>query len=187
MEKCVFVLLLVLVACFGLVWFAACGDDDDDDDDNDDSGFPDDDDDDDDTDEPDDDDDDDDTVPVDAPVIADGAWDPETAIDDPDDATTELVSALAWTVCDPDDNLAGGLIHFYFPGTEEPRGDSIEWDDFDGGAPSAPDCAVPEAVGILFTFTDSPGWDEDVCVDIVVTDGDGNSSNRLTDLCVYVP
>ena len=187
---------LVLLAFFAVG--CGCGDDDDDDsssphdDDSDDGSDDDADDDDDDAtddDAADDDATDDDATDDDgsgsAPVLSGGSWNPDPAADDGSGA---IVSTLQWKVCDVDNDLSGGQIFVWFTGTSQPAlvGD-IFWDDFGGGAPSAPNCGLPITVGITVDFSSIVPYGDDNCVDVEATDGEGNLSNKLVNLCVYVP
>ncbi|MCL4234568.1 MAG: hypothetical protein KJ042_08620, partial [Deltaproteobacteria bacterium] len=160
-------------------------DDDADDDDDDDTADDDSDDDaDDDSDDDADDDADDDSAGT-APVLSGGGWDPDPAADDGSGA---IVSTLLWQVCDVDDDLSGGQIFVWFTGTSEPAlVDDVFWDEFGGGAPSAPNCGSPLSVGITVDFTSIVPYGDDNCVDVEATDGEGHMSNKLTNLCVYVP
>ncbi|MCC6159700.1 MAG: hypothetical protein IT350_16730 [Deltaproteobacteria bacterium] len=196
-----FLVALVLSMVFGMTAFMACasGDDDDDDDDdaadddifNDDDATDDDSADDDaaDDDATDDDATDDDTGDDDGsgipPVLGGGIWDPDPAADD---GTGAIVSTLIWTVCDEDDDLAGGQIFVWLTGTQTPALDGdIFWDDFSSGAPSAPDCGEPMDVGIGVDFSLAVPYGADLCVDVEATDGEGNLSNLLENICVFVP
>jgi hypothetical protein len=149
------------------------GDDDDDDDDDD-------------TTSDDDDDNDDDDTAGDKPVISDASWDPNPVAQDP--TTGDWLSSLVFFVCDANDDLSGGQIYTYLAGTTDPflNGD-VYWDDFAGGAPSAPDCGNPEPIQIWINFTGAVPMGMDICTDFEVTDGAGNFSNMLTDICVYIP
>ncbi|MCL4234958.1 MAG: hypothetical protein KJ042_10605, partial [Deltaproteobacteria bacterium] len=97
-------------------------------------------------------------------------------------------STLIWTVCDAEDDLSGGQIFVWITGTQTAAlsGD-IFWDDFTEGAPSAPDCGAPVDVGIGVDFSALVPFGDDVCVDVEATDSEGNLSNKLENICVFVP
>ncbi|MCC6157673.1 MAG: hypothetical protein IT350_06435 [Deltaproteobacteria bacterium] len=174
-----------LADCGGPVDDDADDDASDDDDDSDDDDADDDDDDSDDDSDDDADDDADDDSSGSAPVLSGGGWDPDPAVDD---GSGDIVSTLSWQVCDVDDDLSGGQIFIWFTGTSEPAiVDDVFWDEFGGGAPSAPNCGSPLTVGITVDFTSIVPWGDDNCVDVEATDGEGNMSNKLVNLCVYVP
>jgi hypothetical protein len=117
------------------------------------------------------------------PMLSNGAWDPNPI--QPDPSTGDWISTLVFDVCDPDDNLNGGQLFFWVSGTTDPflAGD-VYWSDFTT-VPSATDCSNPETVGIAVLFTGAPTGT--YCCDLEVSDGDGNFSNKLEDLCVFMP
>lgn len=177
--------------------FVACGDDDDDDDtiivdDDDDSGDDagdDDDTGDDDNDDSSDDDDDnnDDSSFDNPPILSNGFWNPsEMAVGYFSDIGYAWYSTLTWSVCDLDNDLAGGQVFIYFSGTNDSAiTGNVFWSDF--GNLNAGDCTNPVQVeeNIRFALEENPpaqGW---YCDDIQATDGHGNLSNRLSNLCVY--
>ncbi|MCC6159176.1 MAG: hypothetical protein IT350_14095 [Deltaproteobacteria bacterium] len=133
----------------------------------------------------DDDADDDDDVSPDGPEISNAYWDPDPA---QDDGYGAILSVLIWDVCDPNNDLSGGEIFVWIAGTSEPAlaGD-VYWDDFTEGAPDAPDCDSPVEVGIAIDFTGITPFGDDICFDLEATDGAGHLSNRLEDICVFVP
>lgn len=113
-----------------------------------------------------------------APRLSNGYW---FEVDPPEPGYTHL---LKWSVCDEDNDLSGGQVFTWLAGTHAPFfGDfEIFFDDFTDGAPNAPDCDNPvEIGGIPVDFT---GITVDLCADVEVTDGDGNLSNKLTNICV---
>jgi hypothetical protein len=182
-------LLLSLMFLLCLTVGYACNDDDDDDD----SGELDDDDDsstdDDDASPADDDDatgddDDDNDTSDQPPVLSNAYWDPNPIEQDP--SSGNWISYLKVSVCDPDDDLLGGMICFGDSENPNPHIDceQNEWDDFDP-VPSAPDCSAPVEVAwsVNFTLAD-PG---EYCAYIEVTDGAANFSNKLEDICVTMP
>jgi hypothetical protein len=120
----------------------------------------------------------------DGPELSNGFWDPNPIVQDP--STGDWISSLVFDVCDPDDDLSGGQLFMYVAGTTDNflSGD-VYWDDFGGGAPSAPDCNSPLTVGIPVGFTGAPAGT--YCCDLEATDGDGNFSNKLVDMCVTMP
>jgi hypothetical protein len=135
------------------------------------------------------DDDDDDNEGV-APQISDAYWDPATV--EYDDGVDGWVSWVEFDVCDEDNDLSGGGIYVYDTGTSNLIwSNPLWWDDFDGGAPNAPNCDAPRriAAGTIFAEgEDPPGYgNENYCVDLEVTDGAGNRSDRIKNLCVVVP
>lgn len=92
---------------------------------------------------------------------------------------------LVWSICDEDDDLSGGQVFTWLSGTHVPFfGDfEIFFDDFTGGAPSAPDCDNPlEIDGIPVDFTGLENIT--LCADVEVTDGDGHLSNKIVDICI---
>jgi hypothetical protein len=126
------------------------------------------------------DDDDDDTYNGNAPVLSNAYWNPNPI------PSGNPASNLVWDVCDEEDDLSGGQIFIYYTGTS----DSfiltpVYWNDFIGGAPSAPDCGAPVEVSVGVNFTGAPSGS--YCVDLVATDGSGNYSNKLTNKCVTMP
>ncbi|MCZ7583011.1 MAG: VWA domain-containing protein [Deltaproteobacteria bacterium] len=115
-----------------------------------------------------------------APRLSDGFW-------EEDDDKVVFTHLLKWSVCDEDNDLSGGQVFTWLAGTSVPFFGNFEiyFDDFTGGAPNAPDCDNPlEISGIPVDFT---GWVGTYCADVEVTDGNGNLSNKLTNICVTVP
>jgi len=174
-----------------IISFLACSDSDDNDDDSDDDDDSADDDDDDsddvdddsDDDDDDSDDDDDDLHP---PEISDAQWDPDPVSWNADlDAWT---SVLSFYFCDPDLNLLGGAIYAYLHGTSELIWDApLSWPNW---MDIYSDCDNPLELfwaEIFAETVESPGWDIDFCVDLEVSDGTGLFSNKITNICVYVP
>jgi hypothetical protein len=116
------------------------------------------------------------------PSIYNAYWDPETAEQDPSGG--QWFSNLHFSVCDPEDGLSGGRIFLHVAGTSDPfLEEDIFWDDI--GAPSAPDCENPASVSFIVDFTGKPPGVH--CCDLEVSDGFGDFSNRLTDVCVTLP
>lgn len=174
-------LMAVLLALSSLV---CTGDDDDDDDTGDDDTG----DDDDTSDDDDDDDDDNDDDNLHPPEISNAYWDtnPVSWNDDLD----AWISYLKFYVCDLDSDLnGGGAVFAYLTGTDELIWDepyywniSSMWD--------ISDCDNPFHVGFGKIFTETvepPGWNIDYCVDLEVSDGAGLFSNKINNICVYVP
>ncbi len=189
---------------FGLLFafpltLSNCSDDNDDDDDwgeddDDDQSDPDSDEDDDDT-STDDDDDDDETSTDDddeghAPILVAAYFDPalfdmvETCTDDQQDPCT----ALIWEVCDFDSDLDGGTIFIYEAGTRDPAfGEHMEW--YTWGSDPLDDCGNPYLTGINVFFKGSlekwcpqAGETNRLRVDMKISDGAGNLSNKITDI-----
>ncbi len=95
-------------------------------------------------------------------------------------------SLLKFSVCDPDNDLAGGEIYTWLADTSVPFFGSfrIFWDDFTNGPPDSPDCDHPFEIGGIPTPFD--GWSGTICCDVEVTDGQGNLSNKLQDICITI-
>ncbi len=112
------------------------------------------------------------------PQLSDGYW---FEVDPPEPDYTHL---LMWSICDEDNDLSGGQVFTWLAGTHVPFfGDyEIFFDDFVGGAPSAPDCENPVEIGGI--PVDLTGVPVDLCADVEVTDANGNLSNKLTNICV---
>jgi len=152
-------------------------DDSGDDDNDDDSG--------DDDDNDDDDNDDDDLHP---PEISNAYWGPNpVSWDDDWDA---WISYLVFYVCDIDNNLnGGGAIFAYLAGTDELIWDEpYYWNITD--LCDISDCYSPCQVGagkIFAETTEPPGWNIDYCIDLEVSDGTGLFSNKIENICVWVP
>lgn len=132
------------------------------------------------------DDDDDSTADPNAPILSTAFWMPNPAEQNPRD---EWSSILTFSVCDPDDDLAGGTLSLSF--SEELLNmvwtDGVQWETLLGDPPSAPNCTTGHEVSIEVIFDIlGNGFKDLVCVDIEGTDGAGNKSNRLEDVCVYV-
>lgn len=120
-----------------------------------------------------------------APVVNDGSWNPNPATDDGFGAT---VSTFSWSVCDIDNDLAGGQIFIWVTGQEAPLlANDIFWADFEPEMSDVANCDAPVSFGVTVDFTEAVPYGDDVCVDLEVTDGEGNLSNKLTNLCVFVP
>ena len=125
------------------------------------------------------------------PEIADGSWDPELVAYDPYEDI--WYSWSTFFICDMDDDLSGGNIYYLKAGTNESILDEpfIGWDDYitQYSLDDVTDCANRAKVKLLIEFGSGPdplglGL---VCVDIEVSDGGAYFSNKLTNLCVYVP
>jgi hypothetical protein len=134
----------------------------------------------------DDDDDDNDTTPSeDAPVISKAEWAPNPVEQDVDE---NWFSNLEFEVCDKQDDLEGGFICVYLAG--QPSSEfCVHWTVLETGVPSAPDCATPAKASLKVSFDDEIGLNDDLCIDLEVSDGKTppHWSNRLTDICVFVP
>ena len=116
-----------------------------------------------------------------APVISGGYW---QAVSGHPDYTHLLI----FSVCDEDNDLSGGQIFTWVHGTSIPlfADYQVFWDDFTGGAPSAPDCGNPLQIGgIPVNF--SAFHNIDVSCDIEVTDGQEHLSNKLNDVSIHLP
>ena len=132
-----------------------------------------------------DDDDDDDG----SPQIASASWNPDPV--EYDSYSNSWISTTTFYVCDYQGDLSGGAVYFLIAGTNESfwQAPYQEWNDYPGGAPYAPDCGNMAEVqfGTIFGFGSTPPGLGTMCVDIEVSDGAGNFSNKLTNICVTVP
>jgi len=161
------VIAIVTIMALALV---ACGDDDDDDlatDDGSDGSDMDDD------DNTSDDDDNDTTTFGDPPVISNARWNRCDKL--PEGSDYEWTGGIDFFMCDPDDNMIGGVAHLYYGFSDvlylpvQPLGDSF---------PGVLDCENPQRVSwswIEFT----PDDDGNFYVDLMIKDGVGNESNRI--------
>ncbi|MCC6160212.1 MAG: hypothetical protein IT350_19325 [Deltaproteobacteria bacterium] len=132
-----------------------------------------------------DDDTDDDTHWGTPPLISNGIWDPTTATDD---ATGKFLSDLTGSVCDIDNDLAGGQIFIWVTGQDaQLLAYEIFWADFGPEISDVANCDLPASFGVTVDFTEIVPYGDDVCVDLEVSDGEGNLSNKLTNICVYLP
>ena len=197
-------LLVLMMSVLLSVALIGCPTDEDEDDDEDDGGDdwtppPADDDDDDTTDDDDDDttdddddttDDDDDSVGSD-PEISNASWAPDPA--EYDAVEDHWISVTTFYVCDVDDDLSGGNIYFLQAGTNDSAWTVpfFSWDDYIAGGTlgDVTDCAAPAEAGIGTIFGEGPTapGPGTTCIDIEVSDGQANFSNKLTNLCVDVP
>ena len=179
MKNWTIFLLASLICLIGLsVMAPMCGDDDDDDI----SGIV--------------DDDDDDADDSAAPIISNARFEPDefTWSEICEDGTAAgYCTSLVFDVCDPGNNLAGGQIFCYQKGTETPASPQpFEWDDLIayGLVPDdVSDCDNPEKiqVGLYFLRTYFPQIGTyNFAIDMEVTDGSENVSNRLTDISVII-
>ena len=144
---------------------------------------------------------DDDSVPDDddndtngfAPVISNGYFDPDhfTWTADCFEPYAEPCTYLTFSVCDEDDNLSGGGIYLYGCNTTIPFDlwptfpHPFLWDEW-SSFPDVTDCDAPQSLALGLNV-DAGNWQEGTywfCVDIEVTDGAGNVSNRLEDIVV---
>lgn len=178
------VLMVFLIVSFFLVSSLAvnCLDDDDDDDDL--------------LQDNDDDDDDSGEDDSDPPVISSGHFEPDQftwteACEDQNAAVH--CTYLVFEVCDPGNNLPGGEVFAYHAGTDDLAlfSGPFPWDTlFNAGYPSdAEDCNDPLVVelGIYFIRTNFPQIGTyKLDLDIEVTDGSGNLSNKLKDITVII-
>lgn len=136
--------------------------------------------------------DDDDSVDS-APEISNGFWLPDnfTWTADCIEYGGEPCTYLTFSVCDENDDLSGGGIYLYgcntvmpfelWPGFPHP----FLWDEW-SSFPDVTDCDAPQSLALGLSV-DAGNWQEGTywfCVDIVVTDGAGNVSNRLEDIVV---
>ena len=125
---------------------------------------------------------------TDAPRIAYAYWAPDPAEELSAGLSTRLGSLLLWSVCDRNDDLPGGGIYIYKAQTNELlTSGPVYWEDFSAPVSGVSDCSAAIQVGIQLSFDDTPGLEKELCVDLEVTDGEGNASNRLNDVCLYVP
>ncbi len=115
------------------------------------------------------------------PEISNGFWDPDIV-----GGGGDLDSLLKFSVCDEDNDLSGGEVYTWLAGTSVPFFGSfrIFWDDFTNGAPDCPNCDNPFLIGGIPTPFD--GWNGTICCDVEVTDGRGNLSNKLRDICITI-
>ena len=138
---------------------------DDDDDDNDDFGSP--------------------------PEIDNASWSPDPAEYDP--VEDFWISTTTFYICDVDDDLSGGNIYFLQAGTNDSAWTVpyFSWDDFfvSYTLGDVTDCAdkAEVAIGTIFGTGTTPPGPATTCIDIEVSDGQANFSNKLTNLCVDVP
>ena len=136
----------------------------------------------------DDDDDDDDDYTGAAPLIAGAYWNPDPVVYD---VTNDYwISTIHFTVCDPQNNLIGGAIYVYRTGTQTLIwANPVYWAAFTG-LPDASNCSAPLNISLGTIFAQGatpPGWAENLCTDMEVTDAIGAWSNKLVNFCVYVP
>lgn len=182
-------LLVLMMSVLLSVALIGCPTDEEDDDDEDDGGddwtpAPDDD------DDTTDDDDDDDSV-GDAPEISNASWAPDPA--EYDAVEDHWISVTTFYVCDINDDLSGGNIYFLQAGTNDSAWTVpfFSWDDYIAGGTlgDVTDCAAPAEAGIGTIFGEGPTapGPGTTCIDIEVSDGQANFSNKLTNLCVDVP
>jgi hypothetical protein len=139
---------------------------------------------------------DDDTGPGTAPVLSNGLWDPTTLVlADYDDAPEQYwQSAFMFSVCDVDnDLLPDGAVYIYLAGTTQWFLDTtnpINWSFFNNPPTTdlsqVSDCGAPVQTGVTVGFgpASAPPAAGDYCVDIEVTDTQGNFSNKLESICV---
>jgi len=129
----------------------------------------------------------------DAPVLANGYWDPpQTTLGEfPGYDERLYYSNLCWSVCDECNNLLpGGEVFFYRPGTTIIDDDEISWSELHDppavDLENADDCDNPVEVCLtaLFAPEYAPGSPGTYCTTIEATDTLGNFSNVLADLCV---
>lgn len=123
------------------------------------------------------------------PTIFSPYWEPEMVTYDP--VQKSWSSHLVFGVCDPDNDLLGGAIYPYLKGTNELIWSyAILWYDF-YSLPDVSNCDDPAYVGIpsVFAATEKPPGMENgrLCIDLQITDGDGNFSNLICDICVTIP
>jgi hypothetical protein len=126
--------------------------------------------------------------------------DDDDATDDDDDVVPfgdppEILSALfqgegeqqggnqwwgvfSFNVCDPDDDILGGQVRMYEPGTNIPLGYPSDIGEVSG---PATDCDHPLDiwVGVFWPYLDPPH-----CIDFEFQDAAGNISERWLDLCI---
>ncbi len=138
-----------------------------------------------------DDDDDDDGGPTgDDPYIFAAEFDPETTFIESIDGDDMWVAALTLSVCDVNDDLSGGNLLLYMMVDEnvcdcgeialsnfvENHGDLLDVDD----------CEQPKTISGIIAMA---GVGEDYfepgewCFGIAISDGAGNNSNRIDDVC----
>lgn len=169
----------VLVACEkdvddqedkGAQWTPPVSNNNDDDDDNDDN--------------------DDDDILGSSPVISDASWSPDQVTYDP--KKDYWISVTTFYVYDADNDLSGGNIYFLFAGTNTSYWeiDCLPWNDYTG-LENVTDIynPAPVSIGTIFsTGPNPPGGDNmQSCIDIEVSDGMNNFSNKLENICVTVP
>lgn len=123
------------------------------------------------------------------PIINNGLWNPDTVVKD--EETGLWYSILTFSVCDPDDDLNGGIICINRSDMTGSYQCEHYFRQLEGGPPSAPDCENPATVEIEFIFgnwQDSPNYGNlDWCVNIQVIDECGMISEKLYDVCVVIP
>ncbi len=158
------------------------GDDDDDDDDDadDDAG-------DDDDDTGDDDDDDDDWAEDEGgPTISDAAWNPEEVSLGGEDVS----STLSVYICDAENDLlvgeTWGDLYVWNAGTSEGflTDNPMSLSGWSALLKNGTDCAEPTKIAIKVGFSGAPMGE--YCADLGATDGNGNRSAKLTNICVTI-
>lgn len=107
-----------------------------------------------------------------APKIKDAFWMPNNVAAG-EEATLHL------KVCDEDDDLQGGAIYLYNQDGAKLITDPIFWTQAGQFSP-ADDCDHPLDVGVALAPNQT------VCVDVHVTDGLGNGSERFENVCIIV-
>jgi len=123
------------------------------------------------------------------PQIFSPYWEPAVVEYDANQKT--WTSHLVFGVCDPDNNLLGGAIYPFLHGTNDLIWSyATLWYDF-FSLPDVSNCDAPAYVGVpsVFAATEKPPGMEKgkLCIDLQITDGEGNFSNLLSDICVEIP
>ena len=110
-----------------------------------------------------------------APVISNARWNTNPVTGNP-----SWTSTLSFSVCDTDNNLSGGNIRLWNSGTKTLLvGSTLPWG---GVLPDASDCDAPLSYSVPVNF-ENIGAGE-YCIDLEVSDADGNVSNILPNICI---
>jgi subtilisin family serine protease len=112
------------------------------------------------------------SIPDSAPSISNALWSPSLVQNDP------WTSVLSFSLCDINNDIVGGSVQVLQSGTENIFAET----QIKKNQQDASSCENPVRRGISIDFRSVPN--REYCVDLEVTDQNGNRSNKLTNICV---